>query len=295
VLSAIASADALTWISICVKALVYATSLTAAGSVLCIIFLRALPESEVRVLTRFAVWLALAAAVLSLARIPLRASFLMGGTWQGGTDPMILGMVLESPLGTTIAVRLVGLALILTLLTGARWSNIVAALGVLLVSGSFVLRGHALEEPRLVLGALITVHLLGLAFWIGAFVPLYRVAGTGSDNSAGRLAHEFGRKAVYVVGGLFAAGGITLWVMTGNLIAAVSTPYGQFFLLKLALFLGAIGFAAWNKLHLTPALLLSDPSAGLSLRKSLRWEAGLLAFVLLATATLTTISAPIAP
>ncbi|MGB5863143.1 MAG: CopD family protein [Sulfitobacter sp.] len=293
-LSAIAAIDALTWISICVKALVYATSLTAAGSVLCITFLRALPASEVVVLKRFAVGLALAAAVLSLVRIPLRASFLMGGTWQGGTDPMILTMVAQSPLGTSVAVRLIGLALILMLFIPIRWNRLIAGIGVIFVAVSFVLRGHALEEPRLLLGALITVHLLGLAFWIGAFVPLYRAAGIGHGQDAAQLAHEFGRKAIYVVAILTIAGGITLWLLIGNPIAAAFTSYGQFFLLKLTMFLAIISLAAWNKMQLTPALLRGDVDACNRLRKSIRWEVGFVFLVLFTTATLTVISAPVA-
>jgi putative copper resistance protein D len=292
-LNEIATVDALTWVSICIKALVYATSLTAAGSVLCIIFLRALPVSEIVVLKRFAVWLALAAAALSLVRIPLRAGFLMGGTWHGATDPMILGIVVQSPLGISIAVRLMGLALILTLLLPVHWGRITAGLGALFVAVSFVLRGHALEEPRLLLGALITVHLLGLAFWIGAFVPLYRAAGIGRGQDAAQLIHEFGRKAVYVVASLTVAGGITLWFLIGNPITAALTPYGQFFLLKLTIFLAIIILAAWNKMQLTPALLRGDIDARDSLQRSIMWEVVFVLFVLFVTATLTTISAPI--
>lgn len=292
-LSTIVSVEALTWISICIKALVYATSLTAAGSVLCTLYLRSLPASEVRVLKRFAVWLALAAAVLSLIRMPLRASFLMGGTWQGATDPMILGMVAQSPLGTSVAVRMIGLALIFTMLVPARWGRIAAGFGALFVAVSFVLRGHALEEPRLLLSALITVHLLGLAFWIGAFVPLHHVTGMNHEVDAGQIVHEFGRKAVYVVGSLTVAGGITLSLLTGDTLAAVSTPYGQFFLLKLVVILAIITLAAWNKMQLTPALLRGDLVARRTLRRSIRWEAAFILLVLLVTATLTTVSAPV--
>jgi putative copper resistance protein D len=291
-LNEIATVDALTWVSICVKALVYAASLAAAGSVLCIIFLRALPVSEIVVLKRFAVWLALAAGVLSLIRIPLRAGFLMGGTWQGATDPMILSMVVQSPLGTSIAVRLVGFALIFAVLIPARWGRIIACFGALMIAASFVLRGHTVEEPRLLLGALISLHLLGLSFWLGVFVPLYRMAGTSHAEGAGRLAEEFGHKAVFVVASLTIAGGTTLWIMTGDPVAAVYTLYGQLFILKLSLFLGVISLATWNKIRLTPALLRYDPTAGAGLRRSIRWEVGFVMLVLLATAILTTISAP---
>ena len=96
-LSALASADLVTWLSICVKALVYATALIAMGSILSILMLRRLPAPEVQTLRRLSVFCAIGAALLSLLRLPLRASFLMGGTWQGATDPMMLTMVSESP------------------------------------------------------------------------------------------------------------------------------------------------------------------------------------------------------
>ena len=297
-LTALASTDAVTWLSICVKALVYAASLVAMGSIISILALRRLPASEVHVLGRLAALCAVAAALLSLARLPLRASFLMGGTWQGATDPMMLSMVSQSPLGSSITLRIVGLVLICAILLPARLGRLgrpLASLGVLIVAASFVLRGHALEEPRLLLAALIALHILGLAFWIGAFAPLYRLSAGHTGNAAGQVAHDFGRMALWVVGALTVAGGVTLWLLTGDILLAVSTPYGQFFALKLGVFLAVIALAAWNKLHVTPALLRQEPGAGAHLRRSIRIEAAFVAVILLTTATLTTVSAPEAP
>lgn len=291
-LSALASADLVTWLSICVKALVYAAALVAMGSVLSILTLRRLPAPEVQALRRLAVFCAIGAAILSLLRIPLRASFLMGGTWQGATEPMMVTMVWDSPLGSSIAVRLVGLALICAILLPKRLGRSLATVGVIIVAASFVLRGHALEEPRRVLASLITLHILGLAFWIGAFAPLYRLSGNLEGTVAGQISHDFGRLAVWVVGGLTLAGGATLWQLTGNLQGVFFTPYGQFVAIKLGVFLGIIGLAAWNKLLLTPALLRQEQGAGRHLRLSIRAEALLVALVLLITAVLTTVSAP---
>jgi putative copper resistance protein D len=291
-LSALGAADAVTWLSIGVKTLVYGATLLAMGSVLILVSLRSLPASEGRALGRMAVVCALVAGLLSVLRLPLRASFLMGGTWQGATDPMMLTMVSESPLGASILLRLAGLGLICAILLPARFGRPLGALGVVLVAVSFVLRGHALEEPRAVLALLISLHILGLAFWIGAFAPLYRLSGAIPCRVAGHVAQEFGRRAIWVVGALSLAGGLTLWLLTGNLQAALFTPYGQFFALKLGAFLAIIGLAAWNKLRLAPALLLQTPEAGAHLRRSIRLEAALVAGVLITTATLTTLSAP---
>ena len=291
-LSALASADLLTWVSICIKALVYAAALIAMGSILSILTLRRLPAPEVQALRRLAVFCAIGAAILSLLRVPLRASFLMGGTWQGATEPMMVTMVWDSPLGSSIAVRLVGLALICAILLPTQLGRPLATVGVVIVAASFVLRGHALEEPRLVLATLITLHILGLAFWIGAFAPLYRLSAEPISPVAGQISHDFGHLAVWVVGGLTLAGGATFWLLTGNLLGGFFTPYGQFVAVKLVVFLGIIGLAAWNKLRLTPALLRQEPGAGRHLRLSIRAEALLVALVLMITAILTTVSAP---
>ncbi|MFT4783097.1 MAG: putative copper resistance protein D [Paracoccaceae bacterium] len=151
--------------------------------------------------------------------------------------------------------RLVGLGLICAIVLPARVGRLLAALGGVIVAASFVFRGHALEEPRLFLAALIMLHILGLAFWIGAFAPLYRLAGKSTGSVAGQVSHDFGRLAVWVVGALTLAGGVTLWLLTGNLQDAIFTPYGQFFAIKLCAFFAIIGFAAWNRLRVTPALL----------------------------------------
>jgi len=291
-LNALASADVVTWLSIVVKSLVYATAFLAMGSVLNLLTLRSLPASEVRKLRQMSVVWAIGAALFSVLRVPLRASFLMGGTWQGATEPMMLTMVSDSPLGSSITLRLIGLALICAILLPACFGRPLAALGVVVVAASFVFRGHALEEPRLLLATLITLHVLGLAFWIGAFAPLYRLSGANTASVAGQVSHDFGRIAVWVVGALTLAGGVTLWLLTGNVLNALFTPYGQFFAIKLGVFLAIIAFAAWNKLRLTPALLRQEPGAGSRLRGSIRMETALVALILLTTAILTTVSAP---
>lgn len=291
-IDALAAAGTLTWVAIVVKALVYATSLTAAGSILATVALRSLPQGDRAWVIRLALVCAAAATMLSLARLPLRASFLMGGTWDGAFDPMILTMVGQSPLGTSIAIRLAGLALVPAILIPKPIGPVLAATGALMVAASFTFRGHALAEPRVILGLLLAVHLLTIAFWIGAFAPLYRLAGQNGVG-AGTVAHEFGKLALWGVGALAVSGSLALWLLTRDIIAALGTAYGQIFVLKLSAFTVLLGLAALNKLRLTPALLRQDKGAAQSLRRSVLVEVALVALILLATATLTTVSAPL--
>lgn len=291
-LAALTSADAVTWLSISLKALAYAATLSAIGSVLVLATLHELSEGGRAALRLTAVLSALAAALFTALRLPVRASFLMGGTWDGATDPMILGMVADSPLGTSAALRLAGFALILCVIWRARTGLVLALLGALLASASFALRGHALSEPQMILGALITLHIHCLAFWVGAFAPLARAARRDTPERAGALAHEFGRRALWAVGLVVLAGTITLGLLGAATPSALSSPYGQMFAVKLVLFVGVLALAAVNKLMLTPALRASNPEACARLRRSIGIEAGLVAGILVTTAALTTLSAP---
>lgn len=291
-LSALATAEVVTWLSIVVKAVVYGATLVASGCVLVLLTLKGLPEPEIRSLRRLAGWSAVIAAVVSLLRLPLRASFLMGGTLEGAFEPMMLGMVSESPLGTAIALRILGLVLIFGIVLRGQYASWLATFGAFLAASSFAFRGHALEEPRILLGVLVTLHMVGLAYWFGGLAPLYRAAADPDPAVAGRLALEFGRKALWIVAFLSTAGLATLAILTGGTPAAALTAYGQFFVVKLAVFLAVLALAAWNKVRLTPALIRAEPGAGGRLRRSIRFEALLIAAVLLITATLTTITAP---
>lgn len=291
-LATLATADPVTWLSIIVKAFAYAATLVAIGSVLVVTSLQGVSENGRAALRRTAVLSALAAAVFTGLRLPVRASFLMGGTWDGAVEPMILGMVAESPLGTSAAVRLAGLALIFCILWRARAGLILAVVGAFLASASFALRGHALGEPQMMLGALITLHILCLAFWVGAFAPLLRATRRDQPAFAGALAHEFGRRALWVVGLLVVAGGLALVFLGAATPSALFSPYGQIFAIKLVLFVGVLSLAAVNKLKLTPALLASTPGARRRLRRSIGFEVALVAGILITTAALTTVSSP---
>ena len=222
----------------------------------------------------------------------MQASFLTGGTWAGAVDPKILQVVVESPLGSSATLRLMGLGLIVGVLWRAPAGHIFGLLGACLASGSIALRGHALSEPQMILGPLVILHIICLAFWVGAFAPLARAARSEPAARAGALAKEFGARALWAVGLLVSAGGITLALLGAATPSALSSPYGQMFAVKIVVFAGLLALAAVNKLALTPALLASTPCAGARLRRSIGIEAALATVILVTTATVTTVTSP---
>ena len=293
-LSTVLDIDGVTAVEILAKTGASAGSLAAAGSALALLALTRFDGGTARSIRRTAAAAAAFAAAASVLRIPVRASFLMGGTFSGAFDPAIVGMVAESPLGTSLWVRLGGLALVSLVVVDRRAARAAAGLGAVLVCASFAFRGHSLEEPRLVLGLLVTFHLLGLAFWVGVFAPLHRLAGRDA-LAAGALATEFSAWAVRVVPALAAAGVALFVILTADPLAALGTPYGQLLAVKLALFTLILGLAALNRYRLTPALRMRALRAGANLRRSVRLEALVVLAILATTATLTTVASPERP
>ncbi|PRZ45130.1 CopD family protein [Tritonibacter scottomollicae] len=274
--------------SILVKAGMYVSVLLAAGSVLNLWLLTELDAAASRRLRRLAAWSAIVGIVFSALNIPLRAAFFYGG-FAGVFDPMMLQIALFSPFGLSIEADILGLLAIATIVLNRSWTRPVAVLGVVLVAISFALRGHATGDPRLALSTLFVIHILAASFWIGGFYPLYDMAGRGNEAAA-RTVKRFGQAALVMVGLLVTAGVAILVILAGNPVAALTQPWGQFLMLKLAVVALLLGLAGLNKLRLTPAL--EKTGDGNPLQSSIRWEAVAFVLILIVTATFTSTVAP---
>ena len=291
-LQSVLAMDGATLATVVVKALAYLASLTAAGSALVLASLTKLDRDTRRMVGRLGLGCAFTAGLASAALIPVDAIYLAGGSWAGAADPVLTGMVAASPVDESLGVRIAGLAVVAVLFISGRAPRIAAVAGAGIVCASFAFRGHVLAEPRVILGALVTAHLLGLAFWIGAFAPLHRLAGHADPIRAGTAAAEFGRRALWVVPALAVAGATLLVLLTGNPLDAVETTYGRLLAVKLAVFVLLLGLAAFNRLRLTPALLAGDAGAGVRPRRSIGLEFAAVLIILATTAILTTIASP---
>ena len=273
--------------SIFAKSLAYWTTLLAAGSALNLLWLRETAPQTISLLRWFGPTCAVFAILLNSSLIPLQASYLMG-EWSAIQDPMMLQFAWESPLGDSLLLRGFGLLLILAAIRPEKLSLGISTLGCGLVALSFAFQGHTLSEPRWLLVALITVHLLGLIFWIGGFTPLAWLAKR-QDNSTGLAARQFGKISIWNVPLLAIMGVFLLLLLSGGDWEIIWTAYGQLFALKFLGFISLLGLAAMNKLFLTPALLRSEERAFVLLRLSLVLEMTVVAVILLLTASFTTV------
>ena len=285
----LAPVDALTLLAIAAKAAGYGAALLAMGGVLFVVlFARQADPSVLRLARRIAALAALLGLAILAARFGIRAVRISGVGWDGATDPMMLGFVWQSPLGTAAIWRGAGEAAILAiLLQGAgRW---IALGGTLAVAVSYTQVGHTLGDPRWALAGLLTAHLLAASIWVGALAPLHRAART---PDGAELLHRFGIVAAGGVVILAAAGVGLAWLLSGSVSALLGTAYGLGLLAKVAVVTGLLGLAALNKWRLVPALRRADPVAARSLRHSIAVEGTAVLLILLLTATITTVTTP---
>lgn len=278
------------WVAaaILAKAFGYAAALVAMGGPL---FLVALPEASDRtrrVSRRMTVVAAALAATTMLLRLDIRAGRISGMGLGGMIDPVMIGLVWDSPLGDVIVLRGIGLALVLAVLIPRVWGLVFALPGSILIAVSYTQVGHSLGEPRWVLAALLTVHLLAAAYWVAALEPLRR----GARLPGAAILHRFGSIATVTVGVLALVGGVFAYLLVGDLASLVGTAYGWTLLSKVAFVALLLGLAALNKLRLVPAIARGDADAPVRLSRSITWEMAAVAAILLATATLTSITTP---
>ncbi len=288
-MTGLAPIDGVAVLAILAKALGYGTALLAMGSVLFTVLFAT--RAEVSVL-RLARHLAVGAALLGLAvlalRFGIRAARISGMGFEGATDPMMLGFVWDSPLGTAAIWRGVGELAILAILL-QRVGQWIALAGSLAIAISFAQVGHSLGEPRAALAVLLVLHLLVAAFWVGALLPLRKAVLTPTEAD---LLHHFGNVAAYGVAVLIVVGAALAWLLSGSLAALFGTAYGLGLLVKVVIVSALLGIAALNKLKLVPALRAEKRGAEIALRRSISIEILAVALILLATATLTSVTTP---
>lgn len=275
--------------AIIAKAAGYGAALLAMGGPL-FAFVFPAANADVRQLARK---VAVIAAVIGLAvlalRFGIRAARISGMGLSGAIDPMMLGFVWDSPLGAAAIWRGAGELLVVALLIRGIVGLSAGLTGALLIAVSYTVVGHSLGDPRWLLASLLTLHLLAAAFWIGALLPLRHAV---SQPDGARLLHLFGNAASFTVALLVVVGLIFAWLMTGSLSNLLSTAYGWTLLAKLGVVSGLMALAALNKWRFVPALASGAPAAVSHLRRSIQIEAGAVLLILLATATLTSITTP---
>ena len=277
---------------IAVKTITYAAALGAAGAVFFLGYSGALVASGDRGrIRRVVLGLAALTVVAGALQIMVSAGSLSGDA-AGMLDGSLIHMVWDTGANRSHSMRAAGLLLVAlgVLSDRAAWS---ATVGAVMAATSFAWTGHARSlNPDVLPVLLLGVHLLGVAFWMGALLPLLIVSRSGDRPRIAATVARFGRLGLFVVGGLIAAGLCVLSMLLGGVTELWSSAYGRCLTLKLGLVVCLLCMAAVNKLRLTPRLLAGDAAAVRLLRASIRVELSLGGLILAVTATLTTSLGP---
>jgi putative copper resistance protein D len=265
--------------------------LAAGGLIFELLFRRQMPEQTQRFVSLLVAVAAWAGLVLVGARLAVAAGSL-GGDLASAVDPVLLDLVIKSPLGLSSVVAGIGFAMITVInrvkARGELSARVVAAATVLL---SLTVVGHATMQGAIT-GVLLALHLGGVAFWLGALLPLRQMCGAAGDADQALVladvADRFGRIAQHVVAVLIVAGVAYAALLLGSVTALLTTGYGRALLVKILLVAGLLGLAARNRFHIVPALQAGDLSAATRLRRTIDHEILAALAILLMSSLLTT-------
>ena len=279
-------------VSVVLRALSFVALFQAAGAAIFIAgFGRELTQS-VGPIVRVGRWMAVAALGLVITHYSLEAAR-MAGSFSGIGDANLQGMVLHSSSAAMAAVRALGLVLIAVGIHGSgEWRAIFGVIGATLAVASFALVGHtSVHSARWILSVLLIVHLLIVAFWFGALLPLYVVSRDEASTIAAKVIDSFSRLAAWLVPAILLAG-LAMAALLVPKIAMLAEPYGELLIAKLVGFSLLMGLAAANKWRFGPAIARGEARAAHLFRRSVISELVLIVTVLAVTAVMTTFFSP---
>ncbi len=275
--------------AILAKFLLYVSVLGAAGLVVVRVVFADLVAAVDERMRKQALVLAGLALLASGIGFMLRGGALTGDA-GGMTDPEMLGLLWQTPVGDALVYRLVGLALLIAGVLSPRIGQWIALVGGLLCLWSFAQIGHVPDLDRTGARLALLLHLLGVAFWVGILPPLHWLSRQPTHmHQAAQLGHRFGQAAMIIVPGLLLAGLLMGWMLLENVAALTTTHYGQALLAKVALVGLVLAFAAANKIRFVPAMQAGAPQAARHLARSIQIETFIILAVLATTATFTSV------
>jgi copper transport protein len=194
---------------------------------------------------------------LDLLDLPL-SGVLAPGPWK-----IALGTSLGPSLVIAIAALVAGVVAWQSSVT--RLSPWLSALALAGVGFSLAISGHAATAPpELLTRPVVFLHGAGVAFWLGALVPL--VAMLRRPQPALPLVNRFSRAAIPVVAVLALTGLVLATIQLESFGALVTTKYGLILSTKLVLVAALLGLAALNRFRLTPALAMSEAATNRLIR-----------------------------
>ena len=253
-----------------------AISITAGSLIFAMLVARPASRSEeaearlFRTQTRGVAWIGLAIAVASgVIWFLLQAVSMSGLRLDEVIDSSVLSTVLnQTQFGQVSEIR-IALAIVLAACLRyhrfvlADWFALAPALGLTV---AIAWTGHAGSTPGDMGSLHLTadgLHLIAAAAWIGGLVSLVLLLVAAQRNQtvawASLARHAVGRFStlgIISVATLLLTGTVNAWILVGSFRALVVTEYGRLLAVKMVAFAVMLAFAAFNRLWLTPRLVV---------------------------------------
>lgn len=163
-------------IAVTMRAFYYAATIGAAGLAFFMIgYGHRLRPIEVTRLHRTLLSAISVGVVLSVVALALRVLVLTAGASMA--DSAVWETMMRLRIGDAFWMRSAGLVLLAAAVMPWRAGPAIAAVGGVVVLGSYAAMGHSmLFRPRQEIAALVVLHLAVVAFWVGSLLPLLWVA-----------------------------------------------------------------------------------------------------------------------
>jgi copper transport protein len=207
---------------------------------------------------------------LDLLGLPL-SGILTAAPWQAA---------IATTLGPSLAVAAaaMGLSFFAQRSQSGKFARVASVLAMAGIGVALASSGHAsTASPQWLTRPAVFLHAVGVAYWVGALVPL--LAMLHQPATLILALHRFSRGAVPVVGGLVLTGLALAIVQLESFQALIDTKYGWILSIKVTLVMLLLGLAALNRFRLTPALT-SDPNNTQPLARSVLFECAIVIGIL---------------
>lgn len=273
------------WVTAVLRALVYAGTILAAGSVLFALTFRRVVNDAATALTIQAYLGAALILVVEPVRYLMFQLAISGGDWGLAFSPDMRWMALEVPNGQASLLRIVGVLLIVV---AHRRSLPIAAIGALFTMSSYAIEGHSASATVAPwLGVVLLAHVFAVHWWIGSLWPLAQLTLSAKTDSISRNVGRFGRIAIPTFAVLVLAGGIVFGFLVDWRLMT-EDGYQLIFFAKLLLVALVLCLAAYNRFWITPRLESNTATNSARLRQSISLEWVLAISILVLTGFLTT-------
>ncbi len=276
------------------RILQFASLLMAAGLALFGMLVRLPPQLE-RSIPRLGLLSASVAGLTYIAAVGLGGSEMMGMGVSSFFTAQTWSMGWNSTLAPSLILGVIGLVILMSgfLSWSRRKNDRVLWVGLLLSLSGLLVTGHAATAfPRWFMTTMVAIHVLCVAFWFGALIPLAQSMRVCSTEERSLLLKEFSFCAVISVALIILSGIGISFIQVETFESLLNTDYGFRLILKLVLVAALLGFATWNKVSLTPAIEKGAEKAPTRLRRSIAFEVLLIMGVFIHTTALSQYTPP---